>query len=230
MPAAPATTTAPIRPHGPAAPQAQPAYAPPPPPAYHPSAHNASAPPDRGQGSSTRGILIGMGIAFAIVGAAIGGYFVASGGDDAEPVAQSEPAAESEPADEPANAAAAPEPTESANADEERVARELQEIVEFSLAGRADVVQGQYVAAIENRREVLRRIDGVDEATGELTQAKETLRGAMEASLDSDISYRDGIDASASDAEATRLKGAFVDQFSPVARRYDIAVYSADEF
>jgi hypothetical protein len=110
------------------------------------------------------------------------------------------------------------------------VARELQEIVEFSLAGRTDVVQGRYVAAIENRREVLRRIDGVGEATEELTQAKETLRGAMQASLDSDISYRDGIDASASDAEATRLKGAFVDQFSPVARRFDIAVYSADEF
>jgi hypothetical protein len=113
---------------------------------------------------------------------------------------------------------------------EAQVARRMQRIVTFSLEGRTAVRDGRYAAAVANRRAVLGRLDAIDGTTGRVSDARRTLRRAMQASLESDIAYRDGGDASRTDAEATRLKSAFVRQWEPIAEAHVLRVYREGDF
>jgi hypothetical protein len=179
-------------------------------------------------------VLVAAAAAVLLLVGAAGAYALVSSGDDEEPaggvatVAQ-EPVPTQVP-DTPPETTPEPEPEPSVEEREEAVARQIQRIVAFSLDGRTAVREGRYAAAVANRRSVLRRLDAIDRATGRVAAARRTLRRAMQASLESDIAYRDGADASSTDAEATRLKTSFVRQWEPIAEAHDLRVYREGDF
>jgi hypothetical protein len=161
-----------------------------------------------------------------LIGCGVVGYLLVSSND--KPVAR---VVLSTPTVAPVPAETIPEePEPSAPDGEAEVARDLQRVVAFSLAGRTAVREGRYAAAVANRRSVLRRLDAIGGATGRAEAARRTLRRAMQASLQSDIAYRDGRSATATDAEATRLKRDFVRRWTPIAEENGLRVYREGDF
>jgi Prokaryotic RING finger family 1 len=112
---------------------------------------------------------------------------------------------------------------------ERRTAASLARIVDYSVRGRDAVRAGRYDEAISNRRATLRYLDALRPNTARVRAAKNTLTQAMEASLQSDLAYASGGDASYYDAEATRLKRIFIGQWNPIAARYGLSQYSAGD-
>jgi hypothetical protein len=207
----------------------RPAYQAPVPPAYQPPPGWVQPGPAQAPARG-RSLWVGIGVGLALAAVAVGAFLLLGRGDDgrttqvAPPPPPTSEAVTTEPAPPPE-----PPPPPEPSLDEE-IARELQSIVEFSIAGRDAVRSGRYAAAIANRRAVLRRLRALQGATGPTARAKATLEGAMEASLQSDLSYAAGADASATDAEATRLKSLFVEQFAPISRKYGLASYGPGDF
>jgi hypothetical protein len=197
--------------------------APPPPPAPPMAPPPGSAPP-----GSRRGVLVAVAAGVLLLVCGVIAYLLVSSEDD--PVARSTlvPTTATIPLAPPETTPEVPE--ESASDREAQVARRIQRVVAFSLAGRTAVREGRYAAAVANRRSVLRRLDAISGATGRGAAARRTLRRAMQASLESDIAYRDGGDPSATDAEATRLKRVFVRQWTPIAEANGLRVYREGDF
>ncbi|HEX8207435.1 MAG TPA: hypothetical protein VF587_15335 [Solirubrobacteraceae bacterium] len=215
---APATAVMPAAGVEHAAPAAKAPLVPPPPP-------SAAPPAPAGGGGGNRSLVLGLVGGLAIAAAGVGGFALAGSGGDEKP-APSRPAAETvaqPPATPPSEDVEPVAPTEA------EIAERIQAIVAFSLEGRTAVIQGRYQDAIDNRERVLRRLDGIDGATGRVARARRVLRQAMEASLESDRHYANGTDASGTDAEATRLKQEFVTVWNPIAREHGLSSYGAGE-
>jgi hypothetical protein len=195
---------------------------PPPPPPPPPRA------PERPSPAGSRRVLVAVAAGLLLVAGGVVAYLLVSSDDD-------EPARRVPAVSAPRVTALTTAPTETApqesNEDREAaVARRIQRIVAFSLAGRTDVREGRYDDAVANRRTVLRRLDAITGVTGRAAAARRTLRRAMQASLEADIAYRDGEDTSASDAEATCLKGVFVRQWTSIAEAHGLRVYREGDF
>jgi type VII secretion system (Wss) protein YukD len=183
-------------------------------------------PADRGP---RRGALVAVAAAVVVVGGGIAAYLAVSGEEErAVSVRVPRLTVTAPPAALPEEE---PGPLEAPAAEREAdAARDIQDVIEFSLAGRTAVRDGDYAEAVANRRSVLRRLDAIEGVTGRGADARRTLRRAMRSSLASDIAYRDGGDASASDAEATRLKRIFVRQWTPIAEAHDLRIYREGDF
>jgi len=176
-----------------------------------------------------------IGVKLVVALAAVGGYLVTSrsgsssaakpGGDETRAAA---PAPEEVATSAPTSEATA-EATPDREAQAERRARRIEAIITYSLEGRRAVREGRYADAVSNRRTVLRRLRAIGGTTGRLKSAKQTLEAAMNASLQSDLAYQSGGDASGSDAEATRLKAAFARQWSAIASKYGLQHYAGGD-
>lgn len=182
-----------------------------------------------------RAIAIGVGIGLLVAAIGIGAFLLGSRtGDDGAVTPPATTAADEVPATAPPAtpppATQTPVPPPVAGPSEAEVARELEAIVDFSVAGRDAVRTGRYQEAIDNRLAVLRQLRALRGATGRVARARELLVQAMQASLASDRAYAAGRDASATDAEATRLKRLFVERFAPIASAHGLVVYGADDF
>jgi hypothetical protein len=104
-------------------------------------------------------------------------------------------------------------------------ARALQQILARSQAGRAAALQQRdYGAALRNREQLLRELDGlaVPPEPARLAQAYATLREAIEASARADEQHLacGCDDVQPADEQATQLKRRFAELFDPYARRY----------
>jgi hypothetical protein len=202
------------------------AEASPPPP---PPTGAAGGRPDR----NGRGMFIGIACGLLIAAAGVGGYVLATGGDDANPSSASatRAAATTTPAATPTEDVTETAPSEPTRDEiESTVVSEIQDIIEFSRRGRTAVQEGRYEAAIRNRERVLARLDALETAPGRLGRAQRKLRQAMKASLASDRNYAAQIDASGFDALATQRKHEFVELWNPVAARHSATTYTDGEF
>jgi hypothetical protein len=207
----------------------QPAAAPPPP--GPPSAFQPPPPPPPPRRRPV-GLLIGLA-AGLLVALGVAGALLLTGGDDGSgsttigqtTVTQTTVTLTDTSSTTTGNASG----TTAAEARQQDLAGEIADILVFSQAGRRAVRAGRFQDAIDNREEVLSRIDNVSGTTGRLAAARRQLRAAMEASLASDKAYAANASAAASDARATRLKRSFVHIWNPVAASYGLPEYSETE-
>ncbi len=204
---------------------------PPPPAAVYPPPPPPMPPPGGPAPDRSKVVLLAVIGVLVIAIAALGGYLATSRSGDAEPDAAARSGGSEQQASTPAPTAEATEeptvePTPDPAVRARRAARRIQAIVAFSLEGRTAVREGRFGDAVANRRTVLRRLRAIRGTTGELKSAKTTLEKAMDASLRSDIAYQEGRDASATDAEATRLKQEFAEKWAPVAAEHDLREYA----
>jgi hypothetical protein len=186
-------------------------------------------------GASKRGLVIGLAAVLAIAVAAVAGFALAGGKDNAPTstgaaVTTGTTTTPIDPTTDPVPSPPAPAPAENADEREARLAARIAAIVSYSQAGRSAVRSGRYDDAIANRRSVLRRLRALSGVTGRLAGARATLERAMDASLQSDQSYAAGADASGSDAEATRLKAVFSRQWAPIADAHGLSRYGEGDF
>jgi hypothetical protein len=95
-------------------------------------------------------------------------------------------------------------------------------ILDLSQRGRTLTIAGDYAAAIENREEVLDKVDGLTLAA-ELEPSRTLLRAAVQASLDADRALQDCTTCASTtraNERATDLKQRFVLEFNPLATQY----------
>jgi serine/threonine-protein kinase len=95
-------------------------------------------------------------------------------------------------------------------------------VLDLSQRGRTLTIAGDYAAAIQNRNEVLDRVDGLALAA-ELEPSRALLRAAVQASLDADRALQRCTTCSstaAANQRATDLKQRFVLEFNPLATQY----------
>jgi len=205
-----AAATMPVAP-----PYAESAVAPPPPP--YPSA----APGPRAT-SGTRNVLVGIFAGVALAAAAVVGFLVVHGSSSGNAASPPPP---------PPTAAAEPTapPSPPPPSSEEQAASELADIVQLAEEGRAAVVGKRFGAAVANRRAVLARIRVLAPGSARVAQAKATFARAMQMSLQSDVRYMNGLDATDTDRAASRLKRRFVTLFDPIAADYGLPSFSADD-
>ena len=170
------------------------------------------------QSREGRSVMIGLMAGLLVVAVGGGGYALASGQNSA-PVTVSTPT-------EAVTTAPTTEPTVAPVDDQRQVATQIADVLSYSQQGRSAVTSGNFSAAISNREEVIRQLDAINGAQGQLASAQQTFRSAMEASLTSDRHYAAGESASASDAEATRLKREFLSYWNPIASQYGLSTYS----
>lgn len=179
---------------------------PPPPPGY------VYAPaPTAQDGSGSKALLYGLmaGIVIAVVG--IGGYIIANPDTPEPPIPPPVPTTTT---------------TRPSGPSQEQLAGQLSEIAQFSEQGRSAVSSGNFQAAIANRNQVLSRLDGLEGTRGNLSNARKSLRAAMNYSLQSDQCYASGGDCSYSDSQATAYKKNFVRFWNPIAEKYGYPTYT----
>jgi hypothetical protein len=111
---------------------------------------------------------------------------------------------------------------------DERVARQLVQIVLYSQRGRLDVQSGRYDAALANREQTLFRLQQLAGGSPQLRQAIRTFKTAIHWSLQSDQAYASGSNASYPDSQSTKYKRLFVSEFNPIARRYGLTTFDAN--
>jgi hypothetical protein len=95
-------------------------------------------------------------------------------------------------------------------------------ILDLSQRGRTLTIAGDYGGAIENRMQVLDRVDGLTLAP-DLEPSRATLRAAVQASLDADRALQQCTTCSSTaraNSRATDLKQRFVLEFNPFATKY----------
>jgi hypothetical protein len=99
---------------------------------------------------------------------------------------------------------------------------QMGDILDHSAEGRAASASGDFSTAMENRREVLRQIDGLT-VSDELERSRALLRTSVNASLNSTIAHLacgNCARAQAADRRATTAKQRFVAEFNPYAERF----------
>jgi hypothetical protein len=187
----------------------------PPPPS---SAAYVPGPPPGHREFPLRAVLLGLAALLLVGLLAGGGYFLTHRDTPAAQRAATGPAATPRP-----------QATTDAKAHQTALAHRIQRIVAFSQAGRTAVRNGRFAAAVANRKTVLRRLQAVKGASGDLASAQRTLVRAMTASLHSDQAYAAGRDASASDRRATTLKADFVRRWRAVATAYGLRALASSD-
>jgi hypothetical protein len=200
---------------------ALPAAAPAPAPSAGVAAPAGGAPPPvpAAPAASDRRMVLGIAVGLAVAAAGIGGYLVAHGDDGGGGSAAQVVTGTTTQG----STAVAPPPSVDP---QDAAMRELATIVSLSQQGRTAVTQGRYLDAVDNRELVLRRLDAIEGAEGEVEDARRLLHSAMEASLAADRAYAANGDPSASDALATERKRAFVAQWNGMAGRYGLETYA----
>jgi protein kinase-like protein len=99
---------------------------------------------------------------------------------------------------------------------------QIAEVLDLSRRGRTLTASGNYSAAIDNRRQVLQQLDGL-ELVPELEPSRTLLKAAMRASIDADealIQCTDCPSTRSANEHASALKNDFAIEFNPFARKY----------
>jgi serine/threonine protein kinase len=173
----------------------------PPPPQPPPSHPTSVLPPSRSPWIAVAAI-----VAVLLVAGGIAAALLLGGGGTDKPAADT-----SNPPSKPAAAPLADD-----------VAR-LSSVLDLSGQGRTATTNGDFTAAIANRRQVIDQLDALTLAP-ELEQSRSLLREAMQASLRADQQFEacggNCPEATGANDEATALKRDFVKEFNPFALKY----------
>lgn len=115
--------------------------------------------------------------------------------------------------------------------DNAALARRFDRIVQFATLGRADAINHDFAAAVQNREDTLTRLGGLPHvgASSELIHAIGVFDSAMKWSLKSDEDYASGKTTSDANAHTTMLKEEFVALFNPIARRYGLPTFDVGQ-
>jgi hypothetical protein len=99
---------------------------------------------------------------------------------------------------------------------------QIAEVLDLSRRGRTLTASGNFSAAIENRRQVLQQLGGL-QLVPELEASRTLLKAAMRASIDADealIQCTDCASTRSANEHASALKNDFAIEFNPFARKY----------
>jgi hypothetical protein len=165
-----------------------------------------------------------LGLAVLAIAAAIAIVLITRGGDDSGQT----PAAQSQPQTAPTGSGRQEQPSDAAL---RTSVDQLSEVVDLSAEGRAATASGDFATAEANRRQVIDRVNALS-VEGELQTSRALLRGAVGASLRSNLAHQECGNcprAQAADAEATDLKEQFVREFNPYALKYLHRTYDPSE-
>jgi Prokaryotic RING finger family 1 len=201
--------------------------------------HYSGSPPPAGNGTdpdghgrSGRTPLIAL--ACVLVLCALGGaaYAVASGGHHTvtTTVTTETPTTSTVPSAQKIVTQTGPSTT-AGSAGAASAARDLNNIITQSEAGRSQSVAGNYSEAISDRQQVLQDLSTTPTPTPALHHAVQLLKTAMHNSINADQSMSDGNSAAAgtyNDA-STSSKQAFVNAWNPIANQYNLPTYSANQ-